>query len=569
MFTLRSQRLRRGPYALAPAEESPRRIAAVVAIVAVVAIAFFAVRGVLRWFGSSNVLQRAAVVMAVEPGGSVSVSIEGGAMKRAEDSLKLYEGDRLETSGGGRARLSFFDGSVGRVDETSTLSIEESTEGTESSVIRLDLAMGGLWLKTSDGQTLSGTILRVVETPAFTATIPANAELVIRNRSLDVFAADGLGIEVLPEGGSKTAFIGEGQRWELPPDADVDGDLYAFRSPLPGDAGTQTFVAQSRASAAIAAAPAPPTPAHNDVLTVTMPRSDAHVTTATVRVEGRIGAAVERVRVNGYEAAVDREKGTFSQDVALAEQGPFDLHIEAMDADDIVIAEEQRTVIRDAGTAAAAAAITEPAAGGSTYRTQSTEVVIRGTAPQGTEGIIVNDYRLQLFEAGKGTWSYLASTQLGNLKQGTNTYDVVAVDAAGSRSAPVRLTILLEEGVVGVVGGSAGSVSSAAIDDESQLPQNAPLLPGTVAITGPSQASPFTTGSGEILLEGTTSGQTDSVWVNGYKLRLYITGKTTWNYIASTEYSTLKRGENTYRVVARNAQGMILDSVTYVIRYEP
>lgn len=582
MFTLRSHRQRRGPYALAPGEEQPGRWFRVIAVLVALALVLYAARGFWRWIGSGNVVQRAAATMTVEQGGPVSFAIEGGTLRRAEDSLKLAEGDRIETGAGGRARLALFDESTAMIDESSTLVLEESAKGSEASTIRLDLTMGGLWMSTSDASTLSGTILRSVTTPAFEATVPNNAEVIIRSRSVDVFAADGLGVEILADGASDPIFIGEGQHWELPADTDVSGDLYALRKPLAADAATQTLVVRARNAVAVTEpGDGPASPTTSEALTITAPRDKATIAGATVRVEGRVGPAVTRVRVNGYQAALDTEARTFTQDLAFDDETPFILHTEAIDADNVVIAEDQRSVTRDATAAAAAAAptITEPAAGGSTYRTQASELIIKGTAPKETEGIIVNDYRLQLYEPGSGTWSYLANTELGNLKSGTNTYDVVAIDALGGRSAPVRITILVEEGASGVVGsaGSAASVGTTAstssapavIEDETTLPNNAPLTPGIIAVTAPSPESPATTGSGETLIEGTTSAQTDSMWVNGYRLRLYLPGKTTWNYIASTQYSTLKRGNNTYRIVARNAAGEILDTKEYVMVYEP
>ncbi len=42
----------------------------------------------------------------------------------------------------------------------------------------------------------------------------------------------------------------------------------------------------------------------------------------------------------------------------------------------------------------------------------------------------MNDYRLQLFESGKGYWNYIAATELGTMKRGRNEYRIVARDKA-------------------------------------------------------------------------------------------------------------------------------------------
>jgi hypothetical protein len=88
-------------------------------------------------------------------------------------------------------------------------------------------------------------------------------------------------------------------------------------------------------------------------------------------------------------------------------------------------------------------------------------------------------------------------------------------------------------------------------------------------VTGPGEGTEYTfTGTGgSFLLEGTVPKETNSVWVNGYKLRLYVAGKTFFNYIADAKFSTLKKGTNTYVINARNEEGKILDTVTYTVTY--
>ncbi len=210
-----------------------------------------------------------------------------------------------------------------------------------------------------------------------------------------------------------------------------------------------------------------------------------------------------------------------------------------------------------------------PAKGGETFRTQQTEIVIRGGAPKGTESITVNEYKLQLYKAGSETWSYLAKTDLGNLRAGSNTYTIVSIDSAGQKSAPVTLTILLEPGEGGVVTNpSGGGTSSAAsVISETSLPQNAPLTPGVLKVTGPTAGTAHTATGGELLIEGTTSAATASIWVNGYRLQLFQSGKTYWNYIAKEDFQNLKKGTNVYKVVARNSDGQILDTLEYTVTY--
>jgi hypothetical protein len=174
---------------------------------------------------------------------------------------------------------------------------------------------------------------------------------------------------------------------------------------------------------------------------------------------------------------------------------------------------------------------------------------------------MVNDYKLQLFDPAKGTFSYLASQRLGNMKTGENIYDVYALDAGGAKSTPARITIFIGPADAMPVQPS----SSAPVSSSGPLPTNTPLLPGSLSVIAPTAGTTHTeTGTG-FLLEGLTSGKTATMWVNDYKLQLYRPGKTTWNYIASVEFANLKRGMNTYVIVARDSDNKILDKMTYTV----
>jgi hypothetical protein len=94
-------------------------------------------------------------------------------------------------------------------------------------------------------------------------------------------------------------------------------------------------------------------------------------------------------------------------------------------------------------------------------------------------------------------------------------------------------------------------------------------MPGSLSVTAPMPGTQYAATETGFLLEGATLPETYSVWVNGYRLRLYEPGKTFWNYKVSTEIGTLKRGENVYRIVARNSKGEILDTLEYTVTFKP
>ncbi len=555
----RPYRQRRGPYALARPSVVPSLIKlAVLGIVAVLFL-YFVGRFIIGLFGAASSLQRERVDLTVEGRGTVNYAIDGGLLQRAEGSAKLYAGDKVSTGNTGSAKLDFFDGTWIRISEQSEVSIEESGSSDTRARITVALARGEMWISTG-GNTMSGDILRTVTTPGISLSFPAHTKAKVTENGVQVFEAEGDGV-VASKQDSKDVTVSEGQELVLESD---DADLLGARNALPPIAWNDPLVIAGLATTATETGGLVPS---TQPLELTAPVDGATIRAATASVSGRYGPGVTRVRVNGYPALLDEEEKTFTQELTLEQTGKTEIVIEALDERGIVLGSASRTVTR-VESIVTPPSITRPAKSGETYRTSAQEVEISGEAPAGTTGIMVNDYRLQLYKAGGKTWTYLARTELNNLKAGTNHFDVVAINQAGEQSAPVRITILVEAGEEGVVAGTTSSAAAGATTStisETSLPTNDPLSPGTLKVTAPTAGQSHTQTGSELLIEGTTSALTNSVWVNGYRLQLYKPGVTTWNYIAKTDFGNLKAGDNTYRIVARDAQNKILDTLTYTV----
>ncbi|HVW67134.1 MAG TPA: hypothetical protein VHA78_05420 [Candidatus Peribacteraceae bacterium] len=568
----RRYRQRRGPYAMARPSPAPSFIRSIILLIIALVVLYFIGKGILHLFGFGGPAEaRTAVAFATEGNGTVNVSLDGGLMQRADTNLKLYPGDKLSSLGDGNARLTFFDGSMIRTDNNTDLTIDQSETSTASSDWQMTLGKGAVWVNTPSAASSSGTVTRTIVTPRFTASVPASTQAEIEPSGLLVYNAEGNGIAVTLQNAKQPIFIGEGQQLNLP--TTVSGDPLQYRSAIDPLAAEKPFVRESRAIATgqTAAAGSGQTAIDPTAITVLQPVDHAALTGGTVEVSGTVGAKVDSVRVNGYAANIDKTQGTFSQELAMNDSSQMNISIQALDSNGVVLDEVTRTVLK-ASSSLPSPTITSPANNGQTYRTQATQLNITGKAPSNAAGIMVNDYKLQLFRLGDTTWSYLASNALNNLHAGTNVFNVYTIGSDGSQSAPATITILQEAGTVGVVAtASSGSTASAPAQiDETTLPQNAPLTPGVITVTGPQAGDKFVdNGSGDILIEGTTSKGTDSIWVNGYKLQLYKPGKTTWNYIAKTDFGTLKAGPNKYVINARDKDGKILDTFTYTVIYNP
>lgn len=563
-------RHRRGPYALA--EPSPVRVVVrkLIAWIVIAAIFYFLVKWALALMGVGNHIDRKSVQLDVENRSNVTVSLEGGLMQRADKRLKLLPEDTIVSNGGGHALLTFFDGTVVRMDEQSQLTVDESSFGSKESEVALTLDAGALWARTPDVGAFSGEIVRTIATDAYVATLPSDAEVVLGAHTVMVFSADGDGV-MIAASGADDVYVGEGQQLLVPENETFTGDLRRYRSAMDPLAVRRAFIEESRAipgadGARSDGGTAQP-PADVNLITVNMPLDGQTVSGSTVRVQGTVGARIERVRVNGYPASIDRSQGTYSQELAMPGTETFTIRVEALDRTGVVVEQQERTVKPAKAASALSPAIAKPGRNGETVRTAAEEVEIRGTAPTGTVAMYVNDYKLQLFRAGDVDWSYLASKRFDNLKDGDNVFNVVAEDSSGARGPAATITIVVGENGPTTPAGASTS-SSAPVVNEATLPNNAPLKPGTLAVTAPSGGTSTTFSGTGFLLEGTTVRETASVWVNGYQLRLYTPGKTFWNYWATAAYGTLKKGTNVYRIVSRDKDNRILDVFTYTVEYK-
>lgn len=89
-----------------------------------------------------------------------------------------------------------------------------------------------------------------------------------------------------------------------------------------------------------------------------------------------------------------------------------------------------------------------------------------------------------------------------------------------------------------------------------------------LAITSPSKGETYNSNLNWNVIRGTTSPETVSIEVNGYKLAKYISGSMNWNYIASTRMKTLEKGENIYAIKAFDKNGNVIETLEYVINYQ-
>ncbi len=520
----------------------------------VVAAALLLVYGVWKLpslFSSSTVL-RVGTTLSVR-GDGVSVRIGTSQSQQAENGQKLYPGEQVATSGTSTVALSFFDGTVLRLDHGGSLTIRDVTQGTEESTIAVILSAGTLWVSTPIKGTATGSITREIVLPTSTVTLPAGTEALVGIEGISVFNADGLGLAVAFKGVESPIYVGEGQALRIPSTPTAVEDMYAYRTPLnPADAAAPFVVESRQVASGISSSPLPGTTGQTAAITLDSPPEGVTLRGVNVTVRGTIRTGIERVRVNGYSAEVTGNGYSITLPLQ-PNTNDLSLTVQALDARGEITDQVVRN-LKIEHVELLPPSITSPAPAGQTFTTEKTELLIQGNAPEGAAAIFVNDYKLQFFAPGE-PWKYIASIALGNLHAGSNVYTVVAVDANGVQSPAATLTIVV------------GPDVTVPPTTPSTLPNNAPLKPGTLSVTSPAAGTSYATSTGTLVVEGSTDATTSTMWVNDYQLQLYKAGRTVWNYRAEEGLGTLKKGTNTYVITARDSQNQIIDTLTYTITW--
>lgn len=550
-----------------------------VVVGAVILLAMWLLVSKVLDFFDMSVGRKTAAVLSVVSTDNVQVALQEQEWQRAENGLKLYAGDAVATRGNGDATLKFFDGTKVRLDAGTDVVVKASDSESEGeSAITLQVRSGRIWIVSTDLSAYSGAIVRTVETVNFSAEIPASTNALIGSSLINVMRAAGVGANVtLTFAKSEpTLFVGEGQYLSISEQTKrliEDGtDPYEFRDPVTLELLKDPFLISSYAqmnsmaagttsSASTGATVSVPT--NEQPLVLTSPENNAQINAKTVTVSGKVGARIAQVTVNGQNITIKSDL-TFTAELSLPKDQPtFVITVEAQDVQGVPVAKVERTIKNVFTVNVEPVRFKSPVGSGETLNTAQGEIEITGEVSAGIATVVVNDYKLQLFKAGSRTWSYLASANLGNMKVGSNIFTVYATDADGNRSPSRSITINYQPAATNNGTGATASSSQPA------LKQNPPLTPGVLVVDTPAAGTSATTSEKEVVIEGRTSAETASISINGYTLSLYQAGKTTWNYIASTEFGTMKRGKNVYRVVARNVGGEILDVLEYTITFNP
>lgn len=209
-----------------------------------------------------------------------------------------------------------------------------------------------------------------------------------------------------------------------------------------------------------------------------------------------------------------------------------------------------------------ATVMTEPVAFTGTVGSSATKVFV--AANGGTP------YQLTKFVAGSGTWTYRASTTLGNLVTGTNTFAITAEAADGTKSAPSTVTVIFQKAATSSETITTPATATTTTTRPTTSTDGVPTITsdsfGKPVITTPVDGASFT--AGPIVFRGTVPVGTTAIAVNGYTLTKFTAGQTTWYYTADEKYENLKSGTNTYDVTVTGPNGET-STASVTITYTP
>lgn len=208
--------------------------------------------------------------------------------------------------------------------------------------------------------------------------------------------------------------------------------------------------------------------------------------------------------------------------------------------------------------------ISEPQGGA--LNTDTDKQTIKGKASVGTKQVIVKQLLagatdeekilLNSFDPEKLDFSYEISLAEGNIKEGTNIYRIVGIDENALETAAVEVEIVYK-----------GDVENAEVDEEDEEDTATVALgkPVATSVNGKTYTSGMEVKE-DIVITGTIAGA-EKVFVNDYQLSKFTTGSTSWSYNAKVSLGNLKAGTNVYEVYGVDKDGKKSAVIEVTVKY--
>lgn len=469
--------------------------------------------------GKGKAQQASAEMKLIQGSTQFALGENENWVTNTNQSAKLISGDQIQTQNNSEASLSFLERSYIFLNENTQISIDTFTK-TESgkNTVELTIHKGEVWAKIDEGD------FKKENGSSFIIRSP-KAKTYIEGTVLDIATTENQDtIRLINGKASVDILLGEGKKDSTNISVGVGQKLIVNESSIQQLQSGEDIL---------------------ESIDQSFQESDWHITHLEQFFPEEAGKIKERIQLS---------KPTVTVPTAEEEGAPanIDPSIEAP-------------------------AILSPASGASIPAAQ-VDLIIEGTAPPEAEFITVNNYTLTKYLPGDRKWSYFAAKKFGTLVPGENTYKVVATTRDGRSSEVTTLTVNYEgtsEPQAPVTpstnpttqttetGTESEEISSEAPVEDSDFPKPVVTRPATGSFN-----DPFQTSSKIITITGTVDPMTQSVEVNGFKLRKFVPGNTEFSYIANANYGNLKEGLNTFTIKAFGPENKVSQSEIKII-YTP
>lgn len=451
---------------------------------------------------------------------------------KAYSGQLVLEGDRMEIGPSSRGVLTFYNGTVARLDADSSLEIKKIIAGDNSDELDLTLQNGRLWLNMVESS--EQNLNFVVETDNLRITsYGAIFEIGLSDRE-SVRVTEG---EVLVE--------------VLEPDSDREVVLEQVKVGV----GQQVEITANDLEQMVARQPVSLLEAlDNDWET-----SDWYAWNASQDMDPTVYEVEEPMSTT--------EIPTETPETTETSTTPIE------------------TPAEETANAVPMIAITFPTENPYALPAGETSVTIEGTTSADTVSVTVTNYdengvasayTLQSYVAGAMTWKYNAFYGYGNLREGRNRFTIVARNEDDLPSTSLELIVEVEVGAFTALEEEETTTEDTGTEEpateDTIVPESTGVVstPSVTLLNDESApvAWPYTTTAAEVLIEGTVGPEAVAVYVNDFKLTKFVAGSGSWNYYAKLDFGNYKVGDNPYTVYAEDSAGNRSAEFTFSIYYE-
>jgi len=443
--------------------------------------------------------------------------------------VKVRLGDGVKTLNGSKALISFYDGTVLRMNDDTEVTLIDITKNGDSQEILLSLNHGEIWVNKPVKNNVVKKTDFVVQTNnasyAITGTIfdlsktdTAENLKVLRGE----VQADILEIKDGKTGVVETVPVGIGQQINL--DDAVMKSFLNRESPSVLKAIDTTFMA--------------------------LPWyiwNSAEDQTPTDFASGQRSALLDSMPNNGVTTNADGSTAVDTTGGVQADAADNNGDLSKL----------------------AAPIIVNPAQ--ATVDTINGQLVLSGTVATGTKKVVVKQMLsgasteehilLNKFDPTTTSWKYNLAPSYNNILPGTNVYKIVGVDDQAKETAPTTITVNFKENNTTTTDATSTTTSDTTATVSGPVSDLKAL---TVATKTYSEGMKIDVDG--FLIAGSVKNA-DKLFVNDYQLGKFKSGDTTWTYNVKESFGNLKEGENDYKVYAVGADGKKSSVLTIVINY--